>query len=419
MNYKILLLNAIVLLTLLNCKDLTTNPDFSKSFVKYYGGTDEDVVSEVQLTSDGGYIMLGSSKSFSSSMDMYVVKTDKNGNKLWERNYGNIGADSGKALIATPDGYLILGTLTNPVTKISRMWLVKINEQNGDTIWTKSYAGSNQRNVFGTSIGSGVDANTYMIGGCISDPINNNLYSGYIIKINGENNEKGKILLSIEYKINNFNTVPNSLFENVFNNQKNIEWVATSGAITTSPFYGRFNQNGGPIFFAGKTDVNAMNESSVFNAKNAIRTPEKSYLITGLSINNAGVSKAYILKINGSNSPIKVWYNNSYGGDKPTVGYGITQTRDGGFVIVGSIINPENSKIGGQSDIFIAKVNQEGSLVWEKFYGGPNNDFATSVKQTIDGGYIVAASITLTSTPTNNSVMTLLKIDAEGNLTNK
>jgi hypothetical protein len=86
----------------------------------------------------------------------------------------------------------------------------------------------------------------------------------------------------------------------------------------------------------------------------------------------------------------------------------IQQTSDGGFIVSGET----GSFGGGDVDIWVWKLDGNGGVVWQKTFGDANDDVAYAVQQTSDGGYIVAGG----STPagwTMNDVF-LLKLGASG-----
>jgi len=68
---------------------LFTQYAYSITFAKTYGGTDKGVARFVQQTSDGGYIVVGSTDFFSAgSSDVLLIKTDAKGNIQWAKTYG-------------------------------------------------------------------------------------------------------------------------------------------------------------------------------------------------------------------------------------------------------------------------------------------------------------------------------------------
>ncbi|MCH8903839.1 MAG: T9SS type A sorting domain-containing protein [Bacteroidetes bacterium] len=111
---------------------------------KTYGGTDRDVGNSVQQTSDGGYIVVGSSRSFGAGQfDVYLIKTDPNGDTLWTKTFGGSYDDEGYFVQQTSDGgYIITGYhfTADSCEQGSFAYLIKTTA-NGDTLWTKSFAG--------------------------------------------------------------------------------------------------------------------------------------------------------------------------------------------------------------------------------------------------------------------------------------
>lgn len=83
-----------------------------------------------------------------------------------------------------------------------------------------------------------------------------------------------------------------------------------------------------------------------------------------------------------------VEWNRTYGGRSDDYAFSVVQTSDGGYVLAGS-----TSGIGG-SDLWMVKTNSSGSVEWSNTYGGPDYDFALSLVQMNDGGYVLAGSTT-------------------------
>jgi hypothetical protein len=104
------------------------------------GRADVDEGASVQETSDGGYIVAGRG---GSSPGIWLIKTDAQGDTLWTRTYGRAGWDVGSSVLQTIDGgYLIAGTSArNPGGNDRDVYLIKTNAQ-GDTLWTRAYGGA-------------------------------------------------------------------------------------------------------------------------------------------------------------------------------------------------------------------------------------------------------------------------------------
>jgi hypothetical protein len=110
-----------------------------------YGGIYNDDAFTVQQTFDGGYVMLGSSASFgtgNTDFDVYMIKTDANGDTLWTRLFGGTLADNGLSIQQTPDsGYIIAGYTESFGAGQSDIYLLK-TDVNGNLEWSHTYGGA-------------------------------------------------------------------------------------------------------------------------------------------------------------------------------------------------------------------------------------------------------------------------------------
>lgn len=90
----------------------------------------------IQITSDGGYIITGAtvySDEYEDWSDLWLIKTDSLGNKMWSKVYGNNTISEGHCVIQTSDGgYIVTGLAPGG------LWLLKTDSL-GDTVWTKIY----------------------------------------------------------------------------------------------------------------------------------------------------------------------------------------------------------------------------------------------------------------------------------------
>jgi hypothetical protein len=119
---------------------IRTDANGNTLWTKTYGGADYDVGFSVQQTTDGGYIIAGQTHSFGAGEeDVYLLKTDSNGNLLWSRTFGGIYNDYAQSVEQTNDGgYILCGR-----TYSFGGWdgfLIK-TDYDGDSLWTKTYGG--------------------------------------------------------------------------------------------------------------------------------------------------------------------------------------------------------------------------------------------------------------------------------------
>src|SRR6185312_2041328 len=128
---------------------LKTDANGNLTWSKTYGGLYTDDAFAVKQTADGGYIIVGITSGFGISPygsinDLYVIKTDASGGLTWSKTYGQDGDDWAYSIIQTQDGgYAIVGhTNIDSTASLSDLYLIKINSI-GDTLFTKSFGGVN------------------------------------------------------------------------------------------------------------------------------------------------------------------------------------------------------------------------------------------------------------------------------------
>lgn len=110
---------------------------------KTYGGIADDRGYSVNQTDDGGYIITGNTLSLGAgSYDLWLLKTDASGDTLWTKTYGGILEDGGRSVQQTSDGgYVIAGSTWSFGAGLYDIWLLKTNAF-GDTLWTKTFGGN-------------------------------------------------------------------------------------------------------------------------------------------------------------------------------------------------------------------------------------------------------------------------------------
>lgn len=152
-------------------------------WTKTYGEIGSEYGTVVQQTSDGGYIITGSNDNtfgFGGS-DFYLIKTDSTGNHIWSKAYGHSGFEEGKAVRQTTDGgYIIAGTSENTLGPLGPdMCLIKTNST-GDTVWANVYGGSMIDECYDVIQTS--DGGYIMVGKSFSFSTNSD-YDVYVVKV--------------------------------------------------------------------------------------------------------------------------------------------------------------------------------------------------------------------------------------------
>ena len=297
-------------------------------WTKTFGGINQDYCSSIQNTSDGGFIILGSTNSFGAgNYDIYLLKIDSIGNLQWSKTYGGIDYDNGKAIQETTDGGFIIGGATKSFGVGSKdIYLIKTNSV-GDTSWTKSY-GKTDSNVSIRDIKLTTDGGFVFLGS-FYDYNSYNFWDIYVLKTD---------------------SIGNLQWDNL-------------------------------IYNCG---ISRSSSASQDFASSIIQTKDGGFVITG-NTENCNIGNEYVYLVKLSYSGGHIWSKLFGGPSYYNTGYSVKQTLDNGFVIAGNT----NSFGFGMQDAYLLKTDSNGNLIWSKTYGGASNDLASSIQIANDGGFIL------------------------------
>ncbi len=351
-----------------------------------FGGPANDSAASVQQTSDGGYIIAGTTSSWGAGgTDAWLIKTDYKGTRLWDRTFGGKGDDSAASVQQTSDGgYIIVGTTSSYGAGIyyhtngTNAWLIK-TDANGNLIWDRTFGG--QANDSAASVQQTSDGG-YIIAGTTSS-----YGAGIYYHTNGTN----VWLIKTDYKGTRLwdRTFGGTGYDSAACVQQTSDDGYIIAGITSS--YGA----GGTDAWLIKTDANGnrlwdktFGGTGYDSAACMQQTKEGGYIIAGTTTSyGAGGTDAWLIKTDANGT--RLW-DRTFGGPANDSAASVQQTSDGGYIIAGTT----SSYGAGGTDTWLIKTDFRGNRLWDKTFGGTGYDSAASVQQTKEGSYIVAGNTT-------------------------
>jgi hypothetical protein len=121
---------------------IRTNAFGDTLWTKTYDNSQNDAGMAVQQTADSGFIVAGYTRYTISVNNIYLIKTDSNGDTLWTRQITDTITANAKSVHQTSDGgYIIVGVVAVPPTNTGNIYLIR-TDSNGDTLWTRQYGDS-------------------------------------------------------------------------------------------------------------------------------------------------------------------------------------------------------------------------------------------------------------------------------------
>jgi len=309
-----------------------------------YGGEVGDYASAVVQTSDGGFACAGlTSSQGSGKYDVYLVKTDADGNLEWEQAYGGAGDDRALGMRQTADdGFLVVGYTDSKGAGEDDLYLLKTDAK-GELVWEKTYGGElDDRARFVTPAPEG----GYLVVGDTASFAEGKEFSAdiYLLKIDLDGNEEWS---------KTFGTTDTDY-------GYWLEYTADGGYVIGG--YNVTFQVGARDFYITKVDKDgkATFDRSIDNggyerAGTILLTADGGYLMAGhTETYNVPDSDVWLVKTDGNG---EVVWEKTFGGPKKERAFRIQATDDGGYVMAGYT----DSFGAGGSDIYIVKIDADGN----------------------------------------------------------
>jgi len=364
------------------------------TFQRTYGGASWDEGHSVQQTSDGGYIVCGSTESYGSgNADVWLVKTDARGDTLWTRTYGGVNWEEGYSVEQTTDGgYIIAGYTNSPGAGSDDVYLVKA-DSSGDTVWTRTYGGTG--NDDGWSVQQTSDGG-YVIAGCTWS-FGAGASDVYLIRTDAHGDTLWTTTFGGAWDEGGY-----SLRQTADGGYIITGYAHSFGAGYWDVYLVRTDTNGGTLWTRtyGGTDNDV--------GTSAQPTTDGGYIIAGHAQSfGAGYWDIYLIKTDASGDTL---WTRTFGGASGDCANSVQQTADGGYIIAGHT----QSFGAGNWDVWLIKTDAYGDTLWTRTLGDTSDDGGRSVRQTADGGYI--ATGWTGSFVADDYDVYLIKLDSLGNV---
>ena len=365
---------------------------------KTYGGVEDDFAYCVKKTTDGGFIITGFTESFSTGgKDVWLIKTDENGDKEWEKTFGGIEDDVGYWVeIAYDGGYIIVGYTRSYGAGEDDLWLIK-TDAFGNEEWNKIFGGlfewSYERGYY---VVQTTDVGYIILGytGIITS------YSIWLIKTD----ENGTIQCNKTYSLG-------------WTNIGYCIQQTTDGGYIIAGFIKDYDEpRGGHCLI--KTDENFNKQWGNMYA-DWVRFDERGswveqtndggYILVGGNEPHKSYTESTDVWLIKTNSNGDYEWKKTFGGEGYDNGYFIDNTTDGGYIIIGRT----SSYGAGSDDIWLIKTDENGDKEWDKTYGGKSSDKGLCGVQITDKEYIIMGNTE--SYGAGSTDVWLLKVSIEDN----
>jgi hypothetical protein len=386
-------------------------PVVVQKWAKTYGGVNDEDIEAIQTLSGGGYIVAARTQSFGfgdpdpeiGNTDIWIFKLNANGSVAWEKSYGGSGSDFfGEVILQTSDGgYITTGYTASFGDWVEVGWILKLNAD-GTIAWQKTYGDYWQEIDAILETGDG----GYLSAGhaYFSETNSGDLW---IMKLNANGTVSWQKTHSLgdDYEVTVKSLIPATdggyIVAGTFD-------YCPDGCVGSDIWIVKINDNGSIVWqkpYGGANDE---------RGDDIQPTTDGGYIVIGRTASfGAGMDDIWILKIAANGT---IAWQKTYGGAFYDQGEGIVQTTDGGYVAAGRIglCDPNIPPYENCWDIIAFKLNAVGSIVWQKTYGGSDDEDTNGIVATSDGGYLVAGE-TL-SFGTGSEDLWILKMDSDGSV---
>jgi hypothetical protein len=363
------------------------------SFERIVGGPDFDRGVYVSPTSDGGYVAVGVTRSFGEgNEDIYMVKTDANGNLLWTKTYGGPRTDNGWS-VHEHGGRLVLAGFTDSFGAGDFDCYLAATDGDGELQWSKTFGGEGNDRCWGLL--PAPDAGYVLVGETAS--FGSGAQDCYLIKTDASGNE---------------------LWSKTYGGEEgdrcfSIAQAADGGFVLAGQTYSK--GAGDRDAYLIKTDPSGVEEwSETFGGPasdvghSVAATSDGNFLMTGYTTSLAiREDDPYLVKIDAQGQVQWTRVIPLEGVNRTLTG---EQTADGGFILGGySEVRSSRARAA-----LLVKTDGAGNLEWSRdlFLTTTGQSVGYTVRATADGGSVLTGHTTAGSA--GDADLFIVKSDEQG-----
>lgn len=340
-----------------------------------------------------------------------ITSTDEfQGEIEWSKTFGGSNEDSALSIVETLDGGYAIGgytqsldgDITDKTATDSDYWLLKLS-QDGTILWSKTYGGTSDDRA--TKLIQAADGGFAMVGYSRSNDedtsINAGLQDYWVIKTT----ENGEIVWEKSF---GFSGIDQAF--SIIQTSDNGYFITGFLDVTASDGSGNDNKSietkhGVGEFWGIKLDANGNQEwRRYFGGTNndrsydVIQTEDNGFIMIGSSesidfdiTNSKGSYDFWVLKINAEGTLL---WQKSFGGSEVDVGYAIGTTEDGKYIIIGDARSNDGdiTNAKGNADLWMIQIDAIGNLIWEKSIGGTEFDTGRGIHKMNNGSFIITGN---------------------------
>ena len=277
----------------------------------------------------------------------------------FQRTYGGPADDIGNSAQQTTDGgFIVCGYSKSFGHPHGDFYLVK-TDSFGDTLWTRAYGEGSQNENWANSVEQTTDGG-YVVAGYTGNEV-------YLVKTSAD----GDTLWTRTFGDTLSDSEGKAVRQTFDGGYIVTGYIWPGGADSAGVWLVKTDVNGDTLWTRTYGGLTGADGSSVQ------QTADSGYVITG------GTGDVYLIKTDAQGDTL---WTRTFGGGSDDYGECVRQTTDGGYVIAGFT----GSFGAGMMDVYLIRTDAHGDTLWTRAYGGTDEDLASSVQQTTDGGYIVA-----------------------------